>query len=71
MDAVEYVARALCANYGNDPDELVQHPAQKSWEPPTTPHWERYRDEGEVAVKAMAEWMTKGIPADNDQGATA
>jgi len=57
MGIVEAVSRALCADAGIDPDEMVQHPAQKSWEPPSVKAWTRREHEAKVSLRAAAEWM--------------
>jgi hypothetical protein len=59
MGIVEYAARALSADYGNDPDEMVQHPAQKSWEAPSVKAWTRWEHEARVILKAASEWMAQ------------
>jgi hypothetical protein len=59
MGIVEAVARALCSDTGTNPDEMVQHPAQKSWEPPSVKAWERWEHEARISLKAAATWMAQ------------
>lgn len=55
----EAAARGIVKEcYGTDPDELTDHPASKSWEPPSWPAWERLEDEGHYARKAIFDALT-------------
>jgi hypothetical protein len=50
---VERVARALHeALAGDDADEMIHHPAQKSWEEPSWPKWQQWEDAASAAIAA-------------------
>lgn len=59
MDMVERVARAIgmetCGDAPGYLDELIQHPAAKSWEPPSMPRWHQWTDHARAAIEAMRE----------------
>lgn len=53
-EIIERVARAMHEELaGGDPDELIHHPAQNSWEPPTRKRWEQWEDAARAAIEAM------------------
>ncbi len=55
-DMIERVARAMHEELaGGDPDELIHHPAQNSWEQPTRKRWEQWEDAARAAIEAMRE----------------
>lgn len=55
-ELVEKTARALHeALAGDDPDELIHHPAQKSWETPTWRRWEQWDEAARSAILAVLE----------------
>jgi len=54
MKRVERVAKAIYRSFsGGDPDELVMHPASKSWEAPSMPAWMRHEDDARAAIRAI------------------
>lgn len=47
----EEVARAILTEVsGNDPDELIHHPAQKSWEAPTRARWMQFEEAADAIL---------------------
>lgn len=53
--SVEEVARVIHAEVaGNDPDGMIHHPWQKSWEVPTRPRWTQW-DEAARQITALYE----------------
>lgn len=55
-EMIERVARALHQEIaGSDPDELIHHPAQKSWEAPTRRRWEQWEEAARTVIEAMGE----------------
>jgi len=54
MKRVERVAKAIYRSFsGGDPNELVMHPASKSWEEPSMPAWMRHEDNARAAIRAI------------------
>lgn len=55
-EMIERVARALHEELaGGDPDELIHHPAQKSWEAPSWQRWKQWEEAAQAAIAAMRE----------------
>lgn len=52
----EAVARIILAHVsGSDPDELIHHPWQKSWEAPTMPRWEQFAEAADAILALTGE----------------
>jgi len=59
------MARAIHVEFaGSDPDELIHHPWQKSWEEPTKPRWEQWIDVARAALLALLQEnrTAEGVP---------
>ena len=54
MEARERLARIAHAELaGGDPDGLIHHPAQNSWDPPTRRRWEQWEDLASAILSAL------------------